>query len=146
MDLRSIGKLLQSICVNYPTFKKDAVAENGNIRQSYADEWLKRIGFMDYEEADAILEDWLMGENSKFAPKPSDFLKSKEARDFKPEKKNYVQDNSQHTFHIGDHGELLDEEEREYGGVDENGEAYIYHYNKEGRICRWGYGTEIVIA
>lgn len=144
MDIQSIGKLLQSICVHYPSFKKEAVGPDNKFYRSYMDEWHKHIGFLDYEEAEQILTDWIMSDNGKFAPKVSDFLK---AKDRKKPKTAYFMDNTPRRYHIGRHGELLDEEEMEYGGNYANGEPYVYYYNGMGQICRKDdAGKEVVIA
>lgn len=139
MDMQSIGKLLQSICVHYPSFKKEAVGPDNKFYRSYIEEWHKHIGFLDCEEAEQMLTDWIMSDNGKYAPKVSDFLK---AKDRKKPKAAYFMDNTPRRYHIGRHGELLDENEMEYG----NPECIPYYYDKSRNICRKDRnGREIVI-
>ena len=136
MDLNSVGKLLQTISIHYPSFKKHIQNSEGMLSKAVAEEWMRLIGFMTYEEALKKLDDHLLGEDSKFAPDVSFFLKHKVVK-----REEAFHAPIQHIWHIEfSKGDV----ERKHGRVyDQDGCEYVhdpmydegYHYDDMGRIC-----------
>lgn len=127
MDLNSVGKLLATISVHYPSFKKHCDNGEGKISKAFAEEWLRVIGFMDYDEALAKLDQYLkLPEGNKFAPDVKWFLSHKAEK-----KEEWV--NPEFNFDRLDHkGRLIDAEGRMYAFPDKPDE--LYHYDKNGHI------------
>lgn len=129
MDLNSVCRLLTSIAVNYPKFKQQISTDDGKINRAVADEWMKRIGFLDYEEADKRFEKYIMGPDAKYPPTISYFLT------FKPEKARPVfRISDKVRYYVGPRGELLDEEGREYGNPHDY--ETPYRMNESGHIVQ----------
>ena len=101
-----------------------------------AQEWLRLIGFLDYEEAVERLDLYMMQEDSRKPPMPRDFLRNKPSQ--KPEEWRAPVEHQWHLEFPGwdrhrKHGRVFDQEGREYvhDPVYEDG----YHYDLNGRIC-----------
>lgn len=133
MDLNSVGKLLTTICVHYPSFQKH-VAPEGSIIRDYAEEWLRVIGFLDYEEALDLLDDYLaLPDGNRYAPDVKWFLKNKGAK----KDKAYFSP-GRRIDRLDEHGTLMDAEGRLYAFPDRPDE--VYHYDSNGRIVdRFGH-------
>lgn len=111
MDTNSIIKLLSNISIAYPSFKKQISTDDGKIRKAVVEEWYNRVGFMSYDDANKIFEKYVLSDGSRYAPNWPDFLKAKATA----KTVSGFFDGARHVYHVGLHGELLDEEDREYG-------------------------------
>lgn len=130
MDLNSVAKLLSAISVHYPKFRQQISTEDGKIDRSVAEEWYKRIGYLDYEEADKRFEKYLRTSEAKYPPTISYFM------NYTENKKPQFHYNGHIKYHVGKHGELLDEEDREY--INPNDMLTPYTYNETGHIVQGG--------
>lgn len=137
MNLESIGKLLNTIAVNYPRVRSEISNKDGTkIRMDVLQEWQRQIGYLDYEETLARLDNHMSGPNGAHAPKPMDLKTAKG----KPKDETFHAP-IEHQWHLEFmkwdenrmHGRLYDEEEREY--VHDPRYEEGYHYDQNGRIC-----------
>jgi hypothetical protein len=144
MIQKEISELLLSIAVNWPSFKKQ-LFDGDRLVGYVVNEWYERVGFLSKQEADDLLERYMLTpEAQKYPPGIPWFLGVKKIR---REKENVVVDYDIHGYHIGRWGELLDEYDREYGGSYGDGRPFVYYYNMRGDICRKSdTGTELVVV
>lgn len=136
MNLHEIGNLLEKISVHYPSFRKHISDEYGHMSRNVAEEWMRIIGYLEYNEALDRLDEHMMGPDGGKAPKPMDLRKIKPAK-----KSEEWHAPIEHVWHLEFskwdvtrmHGRLFDQEDREYvhDPVYEDG----YHYDQQGRIC-----------
>lgn len=137
MNLGEIAQLLDSISVHYPSFRKSIETTDGRISETHLKEWYRRIGFMDYEDADAKLTRYLsLPDGNKFPPNVSWFLNNKAPTEAK--QKTFVGHDPDRKFKIEKRGyryRLFDEEGREYGTP---GDESDFYYDNMGRICQSG--------
>lgn len=136
MNLDSIGKLLTKITINYPRFRKDISTQDGSrIRKDVAEEWMRHIGYLSFDEALERLDLYMLGETGNRPPKPIDLRKCR------PTRSEEWHSPEHHSWHLEftkwdtsqRHGRLYDQEGREY--VHDPTYEDGYHYNQEGRIC-----------
>lgn len=138
MDMTSLGNLLGTIAIHYPSFKKHITNEDGKINKHIINEWYRLIGYMDFQEALAKFDQYLkLPEGNKYAPDVKWFLSSKSDK----QEREVFHVQSHHQWHIEFprqdkqrmHGRVYDEEDREYvhDPLYEDG----YHYDREGHIC-----------
>lgn len=127
MDFNDISKLLTTISVYYPGFRKNITTKSGDmIRIEVVREWFRTIGYMDYEDALGRLDAYLMGPNAKSPPGPMDFRKTMPSV-----RHNYYQ--SDHNFdRLDPKGRLADDAGRLYAFPDRPDEEY--HYDASMRI------------
>ena len=131
MDLNQTGKLLSTIGIHYPLFRKHITDSAGNISKATAEEWMRCIGYLDYDEAVKKFDKYLEqspDKNSK-APDTSWFKSYKS-----PEDQAVVRDTTRHQFKV-ENGRLFDEEFREYGVP---GNENSFYYDANGHICQTG--------
>ena len=136
MNLSEIGNLLQRISMHYPRFTNQIADANGNMRRDVAEEWMRLIGFLSFQEALDRLDVYMENNETSKPPMAMDF------RRYKPRQKSDEWHSPEpHVWHLEFmawdkermHGRLYDQEDREYvhDPVYEDG----YHYDKDGRIC-----------
>lgn len=133
MNLNSVGNLLIKIAVHYPAFRKHITNSEGNVSKAIAEEWERRIGFLTEEQADALLEAYLMDEGkNKYAPNCAYFLQYKKQGNRNaysaPERADL-----RFTV-IG--GNLYDQEGRLYADPDDPDARW--YKNAYGNICKRG--------
>lgn len=131
MDRQSIGLLLQTITVNYPSFQRNVDPE------AVITEWERVLGLLEYDEAMQRLDEYLIDPDHTKPPRPHDLLKSR-PRQGSPE---YFTPKTTHKWHLEFKGW---DKERKHGGLfDEEGREFVhdpayedgYHYNRMGQIC-----------
>ena len=130
MNLNEIGNLLQKISLHYPRFAAQIRDDKGYLRRDVGEEWLRIIGFLDYEEALKRLDDHLNSDDYKRIPMAMDFKKSRPS-----DRQEVFHAQTQHTWHI-ENGQLMDEEYRIYANPQCPDEPY--YYDNYGRICQKG--------
>lgn len=123
--LDEIGDLLERIVMHYPAAAKGIVnPQTGNIRKDVAEEWLRIIGFLDYDELLARLDLYMdSDDNRRRPPMAVDFKKfrSRRAANYTP----------MHTFdRIDSKGQLTDAEGRLYAFPDRPLEKYHWRNGK----------------
>lgn len=138
MDRSGITNILMKVSVNYPQFRRHIDDGHGGISRFAIEEWDRRLGFLDYNEALNRLDNHMDGPNGDKIPKPTDLLKAKGAR-----KDDIYHAPISHKYHI----EFKEwDTERKHGWVyDQNDYLYMhdaeydladgYHYDSMGRIC-----------
>ena len=139
MDLKSVGDLIATICIHYPGLKKNCETSDGKLNKNFAEEWLRQIGYLDYDEALRRFDQYLkLPEGNKYAPDVRWFLGMKHNEGQKEETTYTKTANKWHlVFSRADkeqkHGRLFDEEDREYvhDPLYEDG----YHYDAYWNIC-----------
>lgn len=105
------------------------------------DNWTERLSSLSYDKAVSILNKHIEGDRGDYAPTLAEFI-----RLGKDASREYDMDLTPRRYHIGQEGELLDEEDREYGGTYLDGSPYRYYYNEVGHICRKDdEGREVVV-
>lgn len=135
--MESIGKLLNTIAINYPRTRNEICNKDGTkIRMDVIREWNRQIGYLDFDEAVERLDLHMLGPDGNKAPKPIDLKKNKPA----PKSEDWHSPEP-HQWHLEFmawdkeriHGRMFDQEGREYvhDPVYEDG----YHYDQSGRIC-----------
>lgn len=130
MQLNEIGNLLQKIALHYPRFQQQICDEKGFLRRDVGEEWLRLIGYLDYDEALRRLDAHLESEDYKRIPMVTDFKKA-----LPGEKKGYFVAGTTHQWRVIN-GELFDEEYRRYANPACPDEPY--YYDNYGRICQKG--------
>lgn len=143
MTLDSIGSLLKSICVHWPNAKKNYLnPETGNVSKLVAEEWYRRIGFLEDDHVDRMLEEYLVDpEVNRYPPGVPYFLGHKKIRTAN----GYIAEEArtQVRYRVNKYGDLTDQEGRLYADPDDP--EGKWHYDGSGRICKQdGEGREIV--
>lgn len=131
MNLNSVGSLLVKIAVHYPSFRKQILNSEGNISKAVAEEWERRIGFLSDEEADRLLEAYLMDEEkSRYAPNCAYFLQYKR----QALRSSYSAPEREQVRYEIIRGELYDQEGRIY--ADPNDPDAYWYKNAYGSVCK----------
>lgn len=144
MTLDSIGNLLASICVHWPVQKKNYInADTGNVSKTVAEEWYRRIGYLDDEKVEAMFTEYLADENvNKYPPGVGYFLGHRSQR----ASSNYIATEARQKvrLRVSPKGDLIDDEGRTYADPDDpdgvwyiNGSGYICKRNESGRETVW---------
>lgn len=144
MTLDSIGSLLASICVHWPVQKKNYInADTGNVSKTVAEEWYRRIGYLDDEKVEAMFTEYLADENvNKYPPGVGYFLGHRSQR----ASSSYMAAEARQKvrFRVSPKGDLIDDEGRVYADPEDpdgvwyvNGSGYICKRNGEGREEVW---------
>lgn len=117
MTIDEVRTLLHRIRVHY---------NRQEVSDAVVDEWYRLLGYLDYDEALAKLDAYLMLEDgNQHAPRIQWFKNARVER-----KDTYV---PAHTFdRLDDKGRLVDEEGRMYAFTHAPDE--LYHYDSSGRI------------
>ncbi len=134
MNRDETKKLLTDIVAIYPKFQ---------VMTGTIEAWHRRLIDCTPQRAEELLDKWIEGDDSKFAPQLDYFVKGKN-----PVKVNIVRSDEKLEFHIGlrsgeyppggdppkhvGKGCLFDQYGREYGSVDTD---QPYFYDSMGRIC-----------
>lgn len=136
MNLSETGDLLQRIAMHYPRFQNQIADANGRMRRDVAEEWMRLIGFLSFQEALDRLDVYMETNETSKPPMAMDFRRYKTR-----EKSEEWHSPEPHVWHLEFskwdtnhmHGRLYDQEDREYvhDPVYEDG----YHYDQQGRIC-----------
>lgn len=137
MDRSGTIKLLKTVMVNYPAFRRHIETEAGGISEMVIDEWQRQLGYLEVDEALERLDMYMATEAGSRAPKAMDLKLTKPGR----RDSEIFHDTSPHRWHLEFskrdpqqlHGRLYDEECREYSHdpLYEDG----YHYDASGHIC-----------
>lgn len=146
MTLDSIGSLLASICVHWPVQKKNYInADTGNVSKTVAEEWYRRIGYLDDEKVEAMFTEYLADENvNKYPPGVGYFLGHRSQR----ASSSYMATEARQkvrfrvkTFTRKDKSgkeiiitELVDDEGRVYADPDDP--DGVWYINGSGYICK----------
>lgn len=143
MTLDSIGSLLASICVHWPVQKKNYInADTGNVSKTVAEEWYRRIGYLDDAKVEAMFTEYLADENvNKYPPGVGYFLGHKSQR----ASSSYMAKEARQKvrFRVSPKGDLIDDEGRIYADPEEP--DGVWYVNRSGYICkRDGSGRETV--
>ena len=144
MTLDSIGSLLASICVHWPVQKKNYInADTDKISKTVAEEWYRRIGYLDDEKVEAMFTEYLADENvNKYPPGVGYFLGHKSQR----ASSSYIANEARQKvrFRVSPKGELTDDEGRVYADPEDpdgvwyvNGSGYICKRNDDNREVVW---------
>ncbi len=144
MTLDSIGSLLASICVHWPVQKKNYInADTGNVSKTVAEEWYRRIGYLDDEKVEAMFTEYLADENvNKYPPGVGYFLGHKSQR----ASSSYMAAEARQKvrFRVSPKGDLIDNEGRIYADPEDpdgvwyvNGSGYICKRDESGRETVW---------
>ena len=135
MTLNSVGELVKAICVHWPNAKKNMLDSEGKISKAVADEWYKRIGFLDDARVDELFTEYLMDESvNKYPPTVGYFLGHKFQR--KSHSYTAAEQRLQLRYKISKHGDLIDQEGRVY--ADPEDPEGIFYFNNNGYICKKG--------
>ena len=142
MDLASIGHLLKRIMIHYPSFKNHITDSSGLIVRAVGEEWERRIGFMEFEDALKLLDVYLdlPEEQRRKAPDTSWFLQS--SRREKEVRESYKSEGLG-QYLIDKEGHLTNYEKMifAYPGMEET----VYYYTTRGDIAyKNSAGQEIV--
>lgn len=142
MTLDSIGSLLASICVHWPVQKKNYInADTGNVSKTVAEEWYRRIGYLDDEKVEAMFTEYLADENvNKYPPGVGYFLGHKSQR----ASSSYMAAEARQKvrFRVSPKGDLIDDEGRVY--ADPEDPDGIWYVNGSGYICKRDNEREVV--
>lgn len=142
MTLSSVGDLLKAICVHWPTAKKNMLDNDGKISKIVAEEWYRRIGYLDDEKVEAMFTEYLADENvNKYPPGVGYFLGHKSQR----ASSSYMAAEARQKvrFRVSPKGDLIDDEGRVYADPDDP--DGVWYINGSGYICkRDGSQREIV--
>ena len=144
MTLDSIGSLLASICVHWPVQKKNYInADTGNVSKTVAEEWYRRIGYLDDAKVEAMFTEYLADDNvNKYPPGVGYFLGHRSQR----ASSSYTATEARQKvrFRVSPKGDLIDDEGRVYADPEDpdgvwyvNGSGYICKRNGEGREEVW---------
>ena len=81
MDLNSTGKLLSRIAIHYPVFRRHITDESGKIIRAVGEEWYRRLGYLELDEALRLLDRYLdqPEEARKSPPDTSWFTRSEKS-------------------------------------------------------------------
>ena len=141
MTLDSVGKLLARICVHWPAQKKNILDANNRISRTVAEEWYNRLGFLEDDAVDGMLEEYLLDDSvNRYAPNVAYFLGHK-----KQKKSSAYYDwesRKQNRYRINKWGDLVDQEDRIYADPDDPDGAWSV--NDNGYICKRSSGREEV--
>ena len=132
MTLDSVGNLLIKICVHWPAAKKNFLNQEGKVSKLVAEEWYNRIGFLDDEKVDAMLEEYLLNpEVNKYAPGVPYFLGHRKER----KASGFVAGEArmENRYRVKD-GILYDQEDRIY--ADPEDPDGVWYTNAYGYICK----------
>lgn len=139
MDHSGIKQFLQTISVHYPQFRKHIDDGNGAIPKIVIEEWHRVIGFLDYDEAVARLDQYMASEDGNRQPKPMDLRRAGGSR-----KGDVFHAPIRHDWHLEfqesdkehQNGRLYNQHEYEYVFDPENTDPF--YYDKDGHICQSG--------
>lgn len=132
MDLNEIGNLLETIAVHYPATLKNITDPDGGLSKRVCEEWLRLIGFLEYDEAISRLDAYLQSDDPRKPPMAVDFLKTKPRRE-----PNYFRAPIKDRKWKIVKGRLFDEEDREYAINPKN--ELPFYWDDDGYACQ---GTE----
>lgn len=130
MTLDSIGKLIVQICVHWPNAKKNYLTAEGKVSKTVAEEWYRRIGFLEDDQADKMFEEYLTNADvNKYPPGVPYFLGQKPHR---PSKYHHAPDMANLRFTV-ERGDIIDQEGRIWAGPEDPERKY--YVNGLGHIC-----------
>lgn len=143
MTLSSVGDLMKAICVHWPAAKKNMLDGDGKISKAVAEEWYRRIGYLDDAKVEAMFTDYLTDENvNKYPPGVGYFLGHKSQR--ASGSYTAVEARQKVRFRVSAKGDLIDDEGRIYADPEDpdakwycNGSGYICKRSKDGREEVW---------
>jgi len=140
VTLDSIGKLLSSICIHWPAQKKHYLNPvTGNVSKIVAEEWYKRMGFLDDEKVEELFTQYLTSDDVKYPPTVGYFLGHKTER----KSSHYWAPRNENRYRVSKRGELIDQEGRVY--ADPEDPEGIFYINASGHLCKKDVsGQEIV--
>lgn len=139
MTLDSIGSLLANICVHWPVAKKHYLTDEGRVSKPVAQEWFRRIGFLEDEQADRMLEEYLADPDvNKYPPGVPYFLGKKVHKQTSYYK---APDYKDLRFKV-ERGDIIDHEGRIW--ADPDAPERKYYINRQGSICYIDNEREVV--
>lgn len=143
MTLSSVGDLMKAICVHWPAAKKNMLDGDGKISKAVAEEWYRRLGYLEDGKVEAMFTDYLTDENvNKYPPGVGYFLGHKSQR--ASGSYTAVEARQKVRFRVSPNGELTDDEGRIYADPEDpdakwycNSSGYICKRSKDGREEVW---------